>query len=139
MNSAFFYKEQKAVFVMASLAIWFALLALFGPYLPANAMAQHKRLAVNLDGQQITGEWTREKGRWMFRKVVGVKKIGQKSGFPKPAVASNRDVEGLHSMAKWRPLGPTLPASPWCAFLLRCRCRLLKTGAAHRLPQPQLR
>ena len=75
MSSGFFFREQRAVLVMASLAIWFGLLTQLGPYLPANAVVHSKELAVSLRGQRLTGEWMRRDGRWKFHRVVQVQSL----------------------------------------------------------------
>jgi len=107
MMCAFFYKEQKAVFVMTSLAIWFALLTLFGPYLPANARGSVKQLAINSNGNEITGEWVRKNDRWTFRKIVSLKKVDIKTASSKTDLPDH-EREMLQSTARGVSLGARL-------------------------------
>jgi len=100
MNSAFFYREQKAIFVVGSLTVWFALLALFGPYLPANnARASVQQVAMNTTGHEITGEWVRKGEHWTFRKIVSLKKIKTRA-VSKKTVAALRVGKVLSSTAR---------------------------------------
>ena len=78
MCRMFFYREQKAVFVMAALAIWFGVLGQVGPWLPGNAIVHSKQLAVNVNGSLITGRWQRENGHWTFQKVAGIKRTARR-------------------------------------------------------------
>ncbi len=107
MKCAFFYKERKAVFVMASLAIWFTLLTLFGPYLPANARTSVRQVVLNSNGHEITGEWVRKNNRWTFRKIVSLKKVDIKRASNK-ADLSDHEPKNLRSSTGVASLGTDL-------------------------------
>ncbi len=99
MNSAFYYREQKAIFVVGSLTVWFALLALFGPYLPANARASVRQVAMNSTSHEITGEWVRKGERWTFKKIVSLQKIKTQLALKSKSAAKKNVVSLRKSLA----------------------------------------
>ena len=72
MYSAFFYKERKSLFVLASLAAWFGLLGLLGPYLPGNNVVFDRQVTIDLHGNKLVGQWTKINGRWNFLRIAKV-------------------------------------------------------------------
>ena len=77
MSSEFFYRERKGVFVVASLAIWFVLLGVFGPYLPANASVNAKQMEFTVHGTKVLGHWVKENGLWKFDRISKIIKINR--------------------------------------------------------------
>ncbi len=90
MSRAFFYRERRLTFVILSLAGWFGLLGLLGPYLPANAMTADRQITFNMYGNQLTGHWTKKNGRWHFLKISKISKLNQakRGGFAPRTTAS---------------------------------------------------
>ena len=75
MSRAFFFKEGRLAFVAISLASWFSVLGLVGPYLPANTSVTNRQVIINMHGNQLTGHWTKKNGRWHFLKISKVSKL----------------------------------------------------------------
>ncbi len=76
MYWSFFYRERRGVFVVGSLMVWMALLALFGPYLPANASVSQKQMNLTVNGHEVLSHWVREDGRWKFKKISRIVRYG---------------------------------------------------------------
>ena len=75
MSRAFFFKEGRLAIVVISLASWFGVLGLVGPYLPANASVTNRQVTFKMHGNQLTGHWTKKNGRWHFLKISKVSKL----------------------------------------------------------------
>jgi hypothetical protein len=78
MDSVFFYREGKGLFVVTSLAIWFAVLGLLGPYLPANAVVTHKEMVARINGHKAVGHWIKKNGLWKFQKISRIIQTGSR-------------------------------------------------------------
>ncbi len=112
MSSAFFYRERKMTFVVLSLAGWFGILGLFGPYLPANVKATDRQITFKLHGNQLTGHWTKREGRWHFLKISKISRPAGARSRRLATVKKPRTTNGSRDSLQFGALkAPTTTAS----------------------------